>query len=308
MSNILTSYPILNDELKELLDYKIEINRVCFNELNVEKILELKSNQENELYVEDENATWNPLNFNVIFNISIKINNKNILFDEYQGIADNDSKIGIALTWYCKSTNQIKTESIGEITAYDFNYYENNLKLEFNKGDLKDKVNLKFILFLKELGTNPYNGQRKGCVLGELEEFAVNLEGDGSVFPIEIIQDKTQLLWIAKFKYDEIREDLFNKEHVCLYLNKAHKDFSNLNLESEELSPMLKEILANFIYMFLMDLKENHVDLEEIINNSESWDEFSIASIVCRWIHEFDIDLTSNYKMHESIRKCINEV
>ena len=308
MSNILTSYPILNDELRESLDYRIDISRVTYKKSGVENKLELKINQENEFYIEDEALNWNPLEHNIKFDINIIFNNKNILFDEYIGLVDADAKIGIALTWFCKSTNQIKTIPIGELNEFDLNYYENNFQLEFDAGELKDKINLKFILFLKELGINSYIGQRKGCVFGELDEFVINLEGDGSVFPIEIIQDKKQLLWMAKFKYDEIREDLFNKEHVCLYLNKAHKDFLSLNLEAEELSPMLKEILANFIYMFLIDLKENHVNLDEILTNQNDCEEYSIASVVCRWVQEFNIDLSSSYKMQESIRRCINDI
>ena len=192
MNNILTSYPMLNENIKEQLCYKIEINNIKYVIDNNYYDLSLNYNNENEGYIEDENGIWNPLEHNLCFEIIFSITNKNILFNEYFGIANKDALIGVALTWYCKSSYQIKTIPIGEIKFDDLENYQLNYNINFPKGELKEKITYKLILYLKDKGNASYFGQENGCLLGEFEEEIINLEGDGSVFPIEIIQDKNQ--------------------------------------------------------------------------------------------------------------------
>ncbi len=309
MSNILAPFPTLNEELLERIQVEVDFINVFYHFGDSRKELNIVLNDEDEYYIEDDEDIWNPLDNDINFNIRLRVNNKNVLFDENEGIINKNAILGIAFSWMSKKSNQTKTFPIAEIRLDNENAVVTHIQETIKKAELKRKIDFKIILYVKHISEeyNYYN-QAVGTVLGNIWESSINLEGDGSSFPVEVIQDKNQLLWKAKFNFNDIFEDEFNKDNICLQLNKSHKDFPSLNIDSEECSPLMKEIISEFIYLLMCELKELEIDLNIFNEYQVDPESSNIANVVKMWISLFKIDFSTNYNMIQSIKKGINNV
>lgn len=310
MNHVLDSFPILNNYLKEKVNFKITNQNLYYhNEKKIEQKLTLTPTNETEkiTILDDEYGQWNPLENDLYYHMQVQLENKNILFDNNIGIASKDAILGLAITWFCKSTNQIKTIHLQEIT------YESNQKalkcecnLCFKPGELAKQLGYQFVLYVKKGGKNTMFAQNSGTILGTLEEHYINLEGIGSIFPIQIYEEEKGPLWRVEFNYTDIYEDLFEKENICLYLNKLHQNFFAICAETEnKLSPLLQEILANFFVLFIQDIKEKGYDITQIAAKTYD-EENTIAKVVNYWIKYLQIDTSSANNLSLSVRKKIN--
>lgn len=309
MNNLLEAFPMLDDELKENLDFSIEATHVYYNfENNIRNLSMIPINNDTyHCYLDDEYGVWNPLEHNLNITLHILLKNKNILFDASHGIADSKSILGLAITWYCKKTNQIETKHLQDILLEDKNEIAIDYTLNFKEGELANQLSYKLIIYLKDVSLNNSFLQNTGMILGDLEEYTITLEGDGSIFPIELFENNKEILWRASFNYTDIYEDEFNKDNICLYLNQIHKDYFNLNIdENGKLSPLMKEVLSNFFFLFMKDLEEKGVNLNELSKADYSEIENSIANVAKYWISYLNIDFSSSLNMAMSIRKSIN--
>lgn len=306
MSNILASFPTIDEELLNKINVEMIFDKISYDFGSQKNELNIIQNNENEYYIEDSNEIWNPCDNNIIFNMQFKLFNKNIFFDER--IINENATLGLAFVWMSKNSNQTKTIPIIDFKKDNEEMITANIIEGIPAGMLRSKIDFKIVVYVKyiEEQYNDFN-QEIGTILGDIWYSSVNLEGDGSTFPIEIIQDKNQLLWKAKFNFSDIYEDSFDKEFICLQINKAHKDFASLNVEGDELSPMMKEIIAEFIYLLMCELKDMQIDLNSLADYQVDNEENNIANIIKIWIYLFKIDFSSNYNMMQSIKKGVND-
>lgn len=312
MSNLLESFPILNNTLKEKIGmnfYKRQFTYIINNEkrkLNLTPINEY----ENICYLDDEYGTWKPSIHDLDLEGKIEIKDKNALFEEINGIAEKTSTLGLAIMWYSKKSKQSKSEYLADIR---YEEQKQNLKCEFKihfpKGLLASELKFKVIIYLKNSkNKSSIYAQNSGTILGEFDEHYVMLEGNGSKFPIQIVEDEEMPLWDVSFYYNDIYEDLFDEDHVCLYLNKAHKDYKYIEMtEKNLLSPLMREILANFFLLFIQDVKDKGINIEEICNQ-ECLGEQTLAQAVKYWVKALKIDYSTTMNLSKSIRKIINDI
>lgn len=223
-------------------------------------------------------------------------------------MANEKTTLGIAFAWMSKKSNLTKTFPIGELKKDSNDEIVVDINENIKPGILRSKIEFKLFVYIKHVNEedNLFN-QDVGTVLGDIWNTKINLEGDGSTFPVEIIQDKNQMLWRAKFNINDIYEDEFDKEFISLQINKEHKDFSALNIEEEELSPMMKEIISQFIFLLMCEVKDMGIDFESFEEYQVDSEEKNIANIIKIWIYLLKIDFSSNYNMMQSIRKGVNE-
>ncbi len=305
MSNILESFPTLTNNLIEKSGFKINEIKINYIKDNITRDLELTPIEKNQYFLDDEYGTWTPLKDNLNINIDCTIQDKNLLFNEEIGVANKNSILGIATNYYCRKTNKNISKKITEI-AYNEEKTKQDfcINLNFNKGELADKLGIKIILYVDKSYENDMYANNSGTVLGAYQELEIFLEGKGSIFPIKVIDDKNKSLWYAEFNYMDVNEDLFEEDNICLYLNKAHKDFKNLNAEGTTVTPLMKEIISEFIALFIADVisKEN---LENICNSDYEEDQI-IGNVAKYWINFFDIRVNEFKEILFSVKTAID--
>jgi len=305
MSNLLESFPTLNNSLIEKSGFKVNEIKIDYLKDNTARKLVLTPIEENEYFLDDEFGTWTPLENNLNINMKCTILDKNILFNEEYGVANKNSSLGIAVNYYCRKTNKNISKKIVEI-KYDENEPKLNfdINLSFNKGELANKLGIKLILYVDKSFENDIFANSSGSILGVYRKLEIYIEGRGSLFPIKIIEDKSQPLWFAEFNFIDINEDLFEESNICLYLNKAHKDFKWLNTEGATITPLMREIISEFIALFIEDIikKEN-------IENICSFDyeeEQAIGNVAKYWLKFFNIKVNSFYDILHSVKTTVD--
>lgn len=305
MSNLLESFPTLTNNLIEKSGFKINEIKINYMKNDMIRKLELTPIERNQYFLDDEYGAWTPLENNLNIDIECTIQNKNSLFNEEYGVANKNSILGIAINYYCRKTNKNISKKITEIT-----YNENEPKLDFDinltfdKGELSDKVGIKIILYVDKSYENDIFANSSGTVLGIYQELEIFIEGKGSLFPIKIIDDKNKPLWYSEFNFIDINEDLFEENNICLYLNKAHKNFKNLNAEGTTITPLMKEIVSEFIALFIEDVinKENVKNICDFDYEEEQ----AIGNVAKYWINFFDIRVNEFKDILFSVKTAID--
>ena len=303
MNNILSSFPIINDRIREKLKFNIDFYEISSRIDNEIVELEFTPNEEidNSFFADDEYNAWTPDSNNLKIKYNLKLENVNILFNRKTGVTEKDAKLGLALTWYCKKTKQIQTQKLEE---FELNNENTNVnyegEIEFSAGSLSEKLYLRFIIYLKKNEYKDMLASTEGTILGIIDEYEIILEGDGSLFPIEQINDKTsKSTYEVTINYTDLYED-FDKDHICLLVNSSKFEDSNDSMLENDL---FKEVLADFFICIFQDIKDKGYDINSILDNE--YEENTIGKAVQMWISSMNIKYDSYLNLSKSIRKYV---
>lgn len=315
-NNIFESYPIITP--KALIDLSIENDfNVSYKrgdylcKMNHEKISE--SNDKTYI-VTCPNDDWKPNLDNLIITGRISIKNPNRLFNENK-IADDDSTIGVAIRAYCKESKINITNTIGEFRKSYTDLSNSSVTLGydmyFKKSELSDKVCFEIFLYLKQKGNvTTIFANEVGASLGEIYNFELIIEGNGSLFPIKIFGDKTKPLWTMDISYDDLDQELSSR-NICLKINNLHKDFKILgsNDINKENIYLWKEILAAFFENIFISLDTSEVtricDSNDFVDGSVGKFLQSLAQIFS--ISKYDIE-NNRPGLSEKIRLSLDKL
>lgn len=268
MSNRIESFPMLNENIVSELNINLKSLEGKYNFNNVINKLEfIQDGENNNDFVLDNNGIWtSDANELQIFG-EFEISNYNILFEEYQ-LAKKDTILGVALTYISSGSSKTYTKPIVDIA------YENNdqkivdFTLNFEAGELSSILSLRFSIYVKEAkaDNNSVFAQNTGTVLGEIYNCNLIIEGQGSEFPIVIIENPESPLWDMEVDFESF-DDIFSKDTICLKINKAHKQFSKLGIDkiSSNNNLVWKEILASFFVNVFLVAQEIE-SLDTILN------------------------------------------
>ena len=268
MSNRIESFPMLNENIVSELSINLRSLEGKYNFNNVINKLEfIQDGENNNDFVLDNNGIWtSDANELQIFG-EFEISNYNILFEEYQ-LAKKDTILGVALTYISSGSSKTYTKPIVDIA------YENNdqkivdFTLNFEAGELSSILSLRFSIYVKEAkaDNNSVFAQNTGTVLGEIYNCNLIIEGQGSEFPIVIIENPESPLWDMEVDFESF-DDIFSKDTICLKINKAHKQFSKLGIDkiSSNNNLVWKEILASFFVNVFLVAQEIE-SLDTILN------------------------------------------
>lgn len=303
MSNILSSFPTINDGIREKLKFNIGFYDIYSNINNDISKLEFTPNEEieNSFFVDDEYNAWNPNQNDLNIKYKLHMENLDILFNRKNGVTERNAKLGLALTWYCKKTKQIQTLKLKE-----FEFSNDNASLVFEgeisfvPGSLSEKLNLRFIIYLVKNDLKDMMASTEGTILGIIDEYEIILEGDGSLFPIEQIDDtRSNFTYEVNINYTDLYEE-FDKDHICLLINSSKLENSSENILKNEL---FKEILSDFFISIFQDIKDKGYDINSILENE--YDDNTIGKAVQIWISTMNIKYDSYINLSKSIRKYI---
>lgn len=308
MSIPLTLFPVLSEELHIKVGFQAVQYTFSYHSDGVEYGLmtEILDSQVrvDSLKVFDDRGLWTAAEYNLCLKRTFVLNNPFFLFGE-NGLAPKDAKIGLAVMWTSKSSNQRGTLLIDEFQLEPGKALDFTVDYSFASGLLKNSIKLQTIIYLKEPGTKQSNenhlANTSGIILGVLDETVVILDGNGSVFPIVEVKEPSKSLWWVECDWTDPLYDRFEEENVKIYLNISHPHHSFLNLEEEEMkSPLLTEIIANALQIIIYRAKESNY-WDEIIKGKD-FEPGSVAEAVYYFVNTFSLDVYSQENLAVSIR------
>lgn len=268
MSNRIESFPMLNENIVSELNINLKSLEGRYNFNNVINKLEfIQDGENNNDFVLDNNGIWtSDANELQIFG-EFEISNYNILFEEYQ-LAKKDTILGVALTYISSGSSKTCTKPIVDIAYQNNDHKIVDFTLNFEAGELASILSLKFSIYVKEAkaDNNSVFAQNTGTVLGEIYNCNLIIEGQGSEFPIVIIENPESPLWDMEVDFESF-DDIFSKDTICLKINKSHKQFSKLGIDkiSSNNNLVWKEILASFFVNVFLVAQEIE-SLDTILN------------------------------------------
>lgn len=317
MTTIVETYPKLIDKNKKML---LNENKfiVTYNPngsyTNIQQMKCDLINNNDDYFVSCPKGSWNPLNDNLKITGYISLKNTNSLFEDTTKICDENNVIGIALNAYCKDSKYNVTIPIDEIKYdstkdEDFEYISQNYQIEFPKDSLADKLYVNIFLYVKKVNKiSKIYSNDIGSNIGELCNFTLKIEGNGSLFPIKIISDKDKPLWSINLNFDSI-DDEFSEKNICIKINSAHDDFKFLGDDvTSDNSALWKEIMSSFFMQLLATIDKDELNsvFNDELESTNSIGEFVKYLTECFDVNMFDIELLP--VLSEKIRKKLDEL
>ena len=310
MSNRIESFPMLNENIVSELNIDLITLKGEYNLNNSIYKLDFIRDNENNDYVLDNNGMWTSDTNDLHILGEFKIGNYNILFDEYN-LAKKDTILGVSLTYISIGSSKTYTKSIAELTYQNNDEKTIQFSLDFEEGELASILSLKFSIYVKNVqkDNNSVLAQNAGTVLGEVYNCNLLIEGQGSEFPIVIIESPESPLWDMEVDFESF-DDIFSKDTICLKINKAHKQFSKLGVDKISLNNNLvwKEILASFFENIFL-VAQQIEDIETIYD--EQFQEGTIGGFLKFMLTTFNIsqkDLRNPTILSMQIRKELDNL
>ncbi|MBR4585234.1 MAG: hypothetical protein IKO29_00650 [Bacteroidales bacterium] len=271
----LSSYPTIDIEL---------LQKVRIQSSNYQFYYKDDEGEEQELIAEDAGSSIRPLNDDrgrwspdvdgFGFSRSYTVRCASFLYGA-SGVACKDATLALALLWKSPDSRQRSACEIG-VLPNDGIPHSYNLNMYYPRPCFKGRLDLETVIVVKNAG-NPDEEERHlanipGSVLGVVDTFSVTFDGNGSVFPINIITDKTGLLWSVECDFDDPLFDKFT-DCVSINLNNAHPDFKYINpSDKSNYNPsFLREVLAGAVSTIVNYVRES--DYWDDIKNGKAEEE-----------------------------------
>lgn len=312
MSKQLYLYPTLTDQ--HVVDAGISYSKLEFyyNDKRLTKLTgEVKQREivyddqdQTTIELNDKSGVWDVGIDDLLIQQSVKIKSPSYLFGE-NGIAVENSKIGVAVLWSSKKSRQRGSKKIGTLSQTDGSS-KFQIELSFDTATLTGILEYSVVLFVEEpnLSVDQFTfANESGLNLGAVFESTIILEGDESSFPIVSIESEEKPLWSLYYSWGTLDES-FN-ESVTLRLNKSHSDYRFLNMEDTKYynEPLFKQILIQVVAMILEKARSNN-DIEIAIDN-DNFENGTVGSLIKYYIETYDVNYESYETILESVMKGV---
>lgn len=311
MSESFSSYPMLNSDHYSEIGYVTEMPGFRYTESFEEYPLRLDISGGNTVNfsgkLTDPRCAWYPSTHDLILSKLCRITSAYGLFGT-NGIAPASAVLGLAIRWISSKSDERGVIPFGEIVQTD-SVATYSVEHRFNKGILKGSLKLQTILYLKDSGTpaasEMYFALQPGTILGTLDQSEVFIDGNGSVFPISLVNSPGTALWSVYF--DETADplqDLFNSDYVEIRLNKTHPSFDALKIETSMTeSPLFLEVISSAMFVIVEAVKESLGEDWINVLNGIGYDPGSIAEAINFFVTQLQWDVSTPTKLANSIKK-----
>lgn len=311
MSESFSPYPVLGDVQYTAIGYASDCPSFSYLENFEEFPLQLEttggafSNHNGK--ISDPRCTWYPSTHGLTVRKTCRMAAAYHLFGE-GGIAASTAIIGIALRWISSKSDERGVVPFGTITKAD-SATSFNVDCVFERGTLRGSLKLQTILYLKDAGmpkeSEKYFAQQTGTILGILEQEEFFIDGNGSVFPIAVIDAPGKALWNVYYNDTaDPMQDKFESENVEIRLNKAHPNYDMLKIDSSMIeSPLFIEVLSSALMVIVESVKESAGEEWENILEGTGFETGSIAEAVYYFITRLQWDVSSPSKTSASIKE-----
>ena len=315
MSQVIPLFKTFNEDAK---DDVFKLDNYVFSYMRDGETVELIQDFDNtglrmEAALSDETGYWNPDEYPLCVSRKIMVKKASVLFssgvpsnDTPFSIACHDAVIGIGLKWYSASSNQCGAVPVGVITR-NTSYQDYTVKYNFDKASIRGEVFFSIILYVYSSGNpNEYEkqyGNTPGMILGEIDTFAIRIDGNGSFFPIYEISNPGEPLWDVNCTWTDPASDSFS-DCVSIFVNKAHKNYKFLNREDRNFNPqMFSEIMSSAICVIIETLRSDPGGFASLDNAQEG----SVAQAVNYFQEKLDWDIKTPRLTSRSVRLFLED-
>lgn len=221
------------------------------------------------------------------------------------GIVCRDAELGICIIWVNRSLTQMGTilptnEYMKDASkVYEFDY-------EFLPGTLKGDLSLEMQVYIKKAAEEVLPDEKslmndEGVTVGIIDETNLDFGSMYMDFPITEINNKKQPMWWLELSdWSEPKEDLFNEDNLCIYLNTAYESCPRLGDTIKNADVLVDIITTAYVMLFkrIMDCG----CLADTINDV-GLEQGSISKILFYFKDSCDteIDFSSEERMHKTI-------
>lgn len=311
MNDSFSPYPLLEAKHYAALGYVAEKPEFSYIENFEEYPLQVEISSESITVVngklKDPRCSWYPETHNLKVRKNYRITSAYCLFGE-GGIAPSDSIIGIALQWISSRSDERGIVPFGEITRLDAGTaYQ--AECNFDRGKLKGSLKLQTVLYLKDPKTpktsEMYFAQQAGTILGVLDQTEIYIDGNGSIFPIVVIEAPGKPLWHVYYNETaDAMQDKFESENVEIRLNKAHPNYDALKIETSMVeSPLFLEVISSALMVIVESAKESLGEDWDTVLSGTGFESGSIAEAIYYFVTRLQWDISSPAKLLASIKE-----
>lgn len=264
-------YPTLTKELLERAGFLV--SSFDFSYFYDEEYRGLRQKGKSAVKLEDSWESWKIESDGLRLKREITVEYPEILYGE-MGIACNGAVLGICIIWTNKTLTQMGTIlSASELNSGATCHIV--FEHDFNPGEIQGDLELQTVLYIKKPAKEIQPDEEllmndSGVIVGVLDVCKLDFGSIYMDFPIQEVNSKQQPLWWLEIgDWVDPRQDLFNEDNLCLYLNSAY-DCSPKVGESIKNEDVLIEIITTaytMIFQKIMDMEclsqtVNDVDLE----------------------------------------------
>ena len=289
MNESFSPYPLMGNSLFQKIGYVTDKAEFSYTEQFEDFPLQLEITSEGAVSccgkLSDPRCSWYPETHNLKFRKACRFTSAYCLFGE-GGIAPSDAVIGLALRWISSKSDERGLIPFGEITRLDSSS-EFSAEGQFDKGKLKGSLKFQTILYLKESGTprssEMYFAQQPGTVLGILDHAEFYIDGNGSIFPIVVVDAPGKPLWHVYYNETvDAMQDCFDSENVEIRLNK---------------------VIASALMVIVESVKESLGEEWDTMLSGTGFESGSIAEAIYYFVSRLQWDISNPAKLSESIRE-----
>lgn len=258
----LRTYPTVSHDLKAALGVEPSVFRFSCSTPGVSP----ESNQ----------ATWpGPVSFgqkgkwtrdqhDLALSITLRLKTPKILFGD-DGIACNNTRLGVALEWTSSSSDQRGISNVVEFDRHN-NEVDCNFSLHFIPKQIRGRVQLNLNIYVVKPDDNPSGKElsranTEGIFLGSIfEPCILDFDGEGSLFPITEFNDPKGPLWKLHYDTDDPDDTPFDAQTVRLEINTSHPDYKSYKGENDasQPTPLATHVFSSWLTLFFLRLKEQH--------------------------------------------------
>ncbi len=291
-------YKKINSNIVDSLIQSIDFN-YSYQINGVNKTLLVEEFSDTEFTLSSEDGNWACDEFGMIINCEVKFNDIKNLFS-INGVAYEDSLIGVSLNIYCAKSKYRKIVKLGTLSVEVENVIlESHLTIDPKKVD--SNINCKVVCYLERpssQNTTFLKNNNKGIILGEIYNKQITLEGSSSIFPIVNIHAVGKPLWSFIFDFDDPETDIFI-DCAKIVLNTASKDYKLIDAVSSNsyCDRVVIEIFKAAMAQFLLTLKEKDF-LPDISSN---YSPGTISSFAHYLITKHNIKVDSTENIYKSL-------
>ncbi len=295
-------YPTLTEELRERAGFSV--SAFGFSYFYDDEYRDLKQKGKNTVKLEDSWESWKIETDGLHLKREITIEYPEVLYGE-KGLACKGAIIGTCIIWTNKTLTQMGTI----LPALEFNsgairyvVFEH----DFKPGEIKGDLELETILYIKKPAEEVLPEEERlindsGVNVGVLDVCRLDFGSIYMDFPIQEVNSKQQPLWWLEIgDWTDPRQDLFNEDNLCLYLNSAYDCCPKVG-DVIKNSDVLIEIVATAYTMIFQKIMEMEC-LSQTVNDVDL-EPGSISKIMFYFWSGCDtpIDTSSVERMHKTI-------
>lgn len=300
-TNQISLYKKLDEKLEDLVNIQIESPMITYILDGELRKIELDETFEDVINVNEFDINWSPTDHEMNITQVFKFMHPNHLFGD-DTLVQPESKIGLGVHYYSKTSNFQKTLEVGVIENQTQPLFI-EFKHLFSKGELRGNVQFDFFLFLKDFkNCNPLQASSVGMKLttADLYNFILVVDGEGSIFPISEFNDKNGPLWRLECSWADAEYDSFDITNVNLELNVGHYLF---NILKEGKTRIARSMMGDIMVQAMSTIIAQTIIIEQkSIEEVEDRND-TILSAVKYWVETFEIDVSSISSIANSLRE-----